>query len=172
MNESQRTKLENMALAAGVQLSLLTEAKRYLRQLAPHVAEREGALLICKLVMQLQDAERMAAVVDEMIYAGHLDSRSQLADARLDYGKPFDAEKAKAILASAPPEALRSGETPRTDAVNASLHQGRYGVDEYAKMCSLARQLERELAATCEMVDDLAQQRDELLASAASPRGK
>lgn len=58
---------------------------------------------------------------------------------------------AECRAASTRPEALRSSETPRTDAVNASLHQGRYGVDEYAKMCSLARQLERELAGLAAM---------------------
>lgn len=44
-------------------------------------------------------ADRMAAIVDEMIYAGHLDPRSQLADARLDYGQPFDREKSKTLSA-------------------------------------------------------------------------
>lgn len=44
-------------------------------------------------------ADRMAAIVDEMIYAGHLDSRSQLSDARLDYGQPFtDPDERRSII--------------------------------------------------------------------------
>ena len=34
-------------------------------------------------------ADRMAKVADDMVERGRIDSRSALADARLDYGKPY-----------------------------------------------------------------------------------
>lgn len=46
-----------------------------------------------------QDADMMAACIDAMVYAGHLDARSELADIRLDYGQPFSDEEIKMHLA-------------------------------------------------------------------------
>jgi hypothetical protein len=43
-------------------------------------------------------ADRMAAAVDDLVRRGLLDARSLLADARLDYGEPFDEEKIKELL--------------------------------------------------------------------------
>ena len=37
----------------------------------------------------LRAADRMSAIIDEMVRDGQLDARSRLADARLDYGKPW-----------------------------------------------------------------------------------
>lgn len=111
MTPELQRKLEDAAVAAGIQLSLITQAKRYLRQLAPQAAEREGALLICQLVLKLQDAERMAAAVDDMVRRSALDARSLLADARLDYGKPFSQSTVQEIL-STRPEALRIEHMP------------------------------------------------------------
>jgi hypothetical protein len=39
--------------------------------------------------LTLQAADHMAAIIDEMVRDGNLDSRSRLADARLDYGEPW-----------------------------------------------------------------------------------
>ena len=38
----------------------------------------------------LTAADNMAKIIDEMIEAGSLDARSRLADARLDYGLPWE----------------------------------------------------------------------------------
>lgn len=37
----------------------------------------------------LRAADKMAAIIDEMVKDGQLDSRSPLADARLNYGEPW-----------------------------------------------------------------------------------
>jgi hypothetical protein len=49
-------------------------------------------------------ADVMAAAVDVMVHRGQLDSRSIVADARLDYGEPWTLEGALAILHGAPRE--------------------------------------------------------------------
>lgn len=51
---------------------------------------RDEAIDVMRLRVKAIDADRMAAIVDEMVRAGRLDARSKLADARLDYGKPWD----------------------------------------------------------------------------------
>lgn len=43
-------------------------------------------------------ADFLAAVVDEMVVNGHIDSRSKLSDARLNYGDPFSEERRREIL--------------------------------------------------------------------------
>ena len=43
-------------------------------------------------------ADRMAAAVDDLIRRGLLDARSVLADARLDYGNPFDEETIRKLI--------------------------------------------------------------------------
>jgi hypothetical protein len=43
-------------------------------------------------------ADRMAAAIDHMVALGVLDARSPAADARLDYGEPFDPETAKSMF--------------------------------------------------------------------------
>jgi hypothetical protein len=44
-------------------------------------------------------ADYMAAVIDDWILRNLLDSRSAIADARLDYGEPFSDEERARILA-------------------------------------------------------------------------
>lgn len=46
-----------------------------------------------------QDADMLAAAVDDAIRRGVLDPRSQIADCRLDYGRPFSPEEVAAHLA-------------------------------------------------------------------------
>lgn len=53
---------------------------------------REENVEMMRLQIRVIDADRMAAIVDEMVRGRQLDARSKLADARLDYGKPFDPE--------------------------------------------------------------------------------
>lgn len=43
-------------------------------------------------------ADKMAAVIDDWVRRGILGSRSELADARLDYGEPFTTEQINKIL--------------------------------------------------------------------------
>lgn len=43
-------------------------------------------------------ADRMAAAIDHMVHIRAIDARSPAADARLDYGQPFDAATAKSIF--------------------------------------------------------------------------
>jgi hypothetical protein len=43
-------------------------------------------------------ADRMAAAIDHMVACGGLDARSPAADARLDYGEPFDPATAKSMF--------------------------------------------------------------------------
>jgi len=42
--------------------------------------------------LKIRAADGMAKIIDEMVRSGKLDSRSALADARLDYGEPFPAK--------------------------------------------------------------------------------
>lgn len=46
-----------------------------------------------------QDADMLAAAVDDAIRRGGLDARSQIADCRLDYGRPFSPEEVAEHLA-------------------------------------------------------------------------
>jgi hypothetical protein len=49
-------------------------------------------------IFDRRSADRMAAAIDHMVHTGGLDARSPAADARLDYGKPFDPATAKSIF--------------------------------------------------------------------------
>jgi hypothetical protein len=46
--------------------------------------------------LKLRAADQMAKIIDEMVDADTLNSRSRLADARLDYGQPHQYEHLKA----------------------------------------------------------------------------
>lgn len=52
--------------------------------------DRTDDIELMRLRVRVIDADRMAAIIDEMVRARHLDPRSKLADARLDYGQPFN----------------------------------------------------------------------------------
>lgn len=45
---------------------------------------------LMRLRVKVIDADRMAAIIDDMVRGRHLDARSKLSDARLDYGQPFN----------------------------------------------------------------------------------
>lgn len=57
-----------------------------------------------------QDADMLAAAVDRAVRAGTLDGRSEIADCRLDYGKPFTPEEVEQHLSK-----RRHGKNASTD---------------------------------------------------------
>jgi hypothetical protein len=72
---------------------------------APRLVKRIDALLKIKptpsaitLTWKQQDADMLAAAVDAAILRGSIDSRSEIADCRLDYGKPFSEKEIKRHL--------------------------------------------------------------------------
>lgn len=62
------------------------------RETTPSTIARSENVEAMKLRIKVIDADRMAAIVDEMVRSRHLDARSKLADARLDYGHPWNPE--------------------------------------------------------------------------------
>lgn len=52
--------------------------------------DRTDNIELMRLRVKVIDADRMAAIIDEMVRGRHLDARSKLSDARLDYGQPFN----------------------------------------------------------------------------------
>lgn len=57
-----------------------------------------GAVPSARDTFKQQDADMMAACIDEMIHNRLLDARSKLADIRLDYGEPFSDEEVQRHL--------------------------------------------------------------------------
>jgi len=70
------------------------------------VARLEG-LLRRSSPFDYRAADRMAAAIDHMIACRCLDARSPAADARLDYGEPFEAELAKEMFFDCKPAPKR-----------------------------------------------------------------
>lgn len=50
---------------------------------------------VTKLLIALRAADEMARICDDWVKRGIIDSRSALADARLNYGQPFEYEWSK-----------------------------------------------------------------------------
>lgn len=53
--------------------------------------EREN----CRMKIALRAADQMARVIDDWVERGLIEARSAVADARLDYGTPFEYEWSK-----------------------------------------------------------------------------
>jgi len=74
-------------------------------------AQAEGARLREQLKLASpfdhRAADRMAAAIDHMVACRCLDARSPAADARLDYGEPFEAEVAKEMFFDCKPAPKR-----------------------------------------------------------------
>jgi len=80
----------------------LATVDSYAKQLALEHARvqrlEEATRCLSENVPRLQDADRMAAAIDVMVKRGAMDARSLAADARLDYGEPFDEDAAWKLL--------------------------------------------------------------------------
>lgn len=50
---------------------------------------------VTEMRLKLRDADAVMKLIDEWIVKGLLDPRSAIADARLDYGQPFEYEFTK-----------------------------------------------------------------------------
>lgn len=98
-------------------------------------------------------------------------TKQQIDDMRTSLGKgaqPFTKEAidslcALAVRGLAVPEALRSGETPRTDAKVSKVWHDVQGGHEEMVYASFARQLEREVADEIRTVDALQREIERLL---------
>lgn len=73
----------------------LATVDSYAKQLA---LEHARAQRLGENVMRLHAADRMAAAIDVMVKRHAMDRRSLAADARLDYGEPFDEDAAWKLL--------------------------------------------------------------------------
>lgn len=66
---------------------LRDDVSRLEQQLAAVTAERDG------MTLKIRAADAMAKAVDDAVRRGSLNSRSAIADARLDYGEPFPVKE-------------------------------------------------------------------------------
>lgn len=53
---------------------------------------------VYEMKQKLRDADKLAAAVDIAVRMGQINSRSRVADARLDYGEAFTTDEAKRIV--------------------------------------------------------------------------
>ncbi len=91
-------------------------------------------------------ADRMAAAIDHMIACRCLDARSPAADARLDYGEPYDPETAKAMFFDCKPEPRRSAHVRQSlqlemwarcwDTAKQRVAECHAAIDQHADLCS------------------------------------
>lgn len=70
-------------------------SQRQVDDLRARVAELESE--IASTAFRMAAANRLAACVDDMVRRGALNSRSLVADARLDFSEPFSAEEVAAL---------------------------------------------------------------------------
>ena len=70
-------------------------SQRTVDDLRARVAELESE--IASTAFRMAAANRLAACVDDMVRRGALNSRSLVADARLDFSEPFSAEEVAAL---------------------------------------------------------------------------
>lgn len=91
LNE-ERDHWRHRALVAEERLAQV-EAERN----AAQAEVRETALRLADARANLRAADALAAAVDVMIERRLIDSRSVVGDRRLDYGEPFEAERARQL---------------------------------------------------------------------------
>lgn len=108
--------------------------------------------------LQARAADQLAAVVDTLVYRGRLDPRSQLSDARLNYGDPFSLEEVERLLRHVPRRKVLASATVEVELHIVSCEDGgretilyKTAADSFgAQGLPLLEHLPKSIAETCQ----------------------